>query len=263
MKNSNFNEIIRGKKMGVVYENRYVAFLDILGFKNVVYQSANEQKKLDVINMALNYTSSVQRENYEGQMPMAELGKQVSVFSDSIVISYEMTRPGSGFLVLMDLIYVCNDLLGVGLPVRGGVTVGALIHENNKCFGPAMVEAYNMESKVAIYPRILIEPKVIEYDLQYRGENNTVEFEKAYITSLIEKDERDNCIYLDYLSQYNEFNDIDTYYSYLCGVRNFIINSLLIYKDDAKILPKYEWMRDYFNKTVAKFVAPFNQLFIQ
>lgn len=248
--------------MKKMYENRYVAFLDILGFKNMVCQSVNEQKKFDVINMALNYASSVQRENYEGQIPMAELGKQVSVFSDSTVISYEMIRPGSGFLVLMDLIYICNDLLGLGLPVRGGVTVGALIHDNNKCFGPAMVEAYNMESKVAIYPRILIDPKIIEYDLQYRGENNTVEFEEACITSLIKKDERDNYICLDYLSQYNEFNDIDTYYSYLCCVRKFIITSLSLYKVDTKILSKYEWMKDYFNKTIAKCGVHFSQLLI-
>lgn len=67
---------------------------------------------------------------------MADLGKQVSVFSDSIVISYDMIRPGSGFFVLLDLVYICNDLLGVGMPVRGGVTVGSLIHDNNKCFGP-------------------------------------------------------------------------------------------------------------------------------
>lgn len=69
----------------------------------------------------------MQYENYNGMLPMADLGKQVTAFSDSIVISYDAAMPGGGFHVLMDLVYICNDLLGIGIPVRGGVTVGQLI----------------------------------------------------------------------------------------------------------------------------------------
>ena len=39
--------------MDTTYENRYVAFLDILGFKNMVLQSENNQQILNLINMAL------------------------------------------------------------------------------------------------------------------------------------------------------------------------------------------------------------------
>lgn len=248
--------------MSIVYKSRYIAFLDILGFKNLVCQSESNQQTLNIINEALDYTSRVQNENYEGDWSMVDLGKQVSVFSDSVVISYEMTRPGAGFFVLMDLIYICNDLLGVGIPVRGGVTVGLLVHQNNKCFGPAMVEAYGIESEVAIYPRIVVDPRVIEYDLQYKGKNNTVEFEEKYIKSLIEIDERDGCIYLDYLSQYNEFNDFETYQWYICNVRNFIINSIQEFSSNQKILLKYEWLKNYYNKTILKLGDTYRQLLI-
>lgn len=64
--------------------------------------------------------------------------------------------------------------------MHGGVTVGSLIHDNNKCFDPAMVEAHTLESQNAVYPRILIDEKVKKYDLQYRGINNTKEFEKQW-----------------------------------------------------------------------------------
>lgn len=248
--------------MSIVYKSRYIAFLDILGFKNLVCQSESNQQTLNIINEALDYTSRVQNENYEGDWSMVDLGKQVSVFSDSVVISYEMTRPGAGFFVLMDLIYICNDLLGVGIPVRGGVTVGLLVHQNNKCFGPAMVEAYGIESEVAIYPRIVVDPRVIEYDLQYKGKNNTVEFEEKYIKSLIEIDERDGCIYLDYLSQYNEFNDFETYQWCICNVRNFIINSIQEFSSNQKILLKYEWLKNYYNKTILKLGDTYRQLLI-
>ena len=161
----------------VNYNLRYVAFLDLLGFKNMVNQSVENQTILNNINRALNYIGGIQHDNYNGIMSMVDLGKQVTVFSDSIVISYDALMPGGGFHVLMDLVYICNDLLGIGIPVRGGVTVGPLIHDELKCYGPAMVEAYMMESQRAADPRIIINQNVLEHDLSRPGGANTIEYE--------------------------------------------------------------------------------------
>ena len=114
------------------YKLKYVAFLDLLGFKNMVYQSIGNQNILNNINIALSYIVKMQNDNYNGIMPMVDLGKQVTAFSDSIVISYDASMPGGGFHVLMDLVYICNDLLGIGITIRGGVTVGPLIHDAQK-----------------------------------------------------------------------------------------------------------------------------------
>lgn len=248
--------------MNEMYQNRYVAFLDVLGFKNMVQQSEYDGQMLNRINMALNYTSNVQRESYEGIMSMTDIGKQVSVFSDSVVISYEMTKPGSAFYVLMDLIFICNDLLGMGVPVRGGVTVGSLIHESNKCFGPAMVDAYKMESEQAIYPRILVNPKVIQCGIEFKGRANTEEYERGYLEALISQDDIDNAIYLDFLSQHSEFDDPELYYNYIIYVRNFIITSINAYSNDSRIIKKYEWLRNYYNKTVRKVYRNYQALLI-
>ena len=41
--------------------------------------------------------------------------------------------------------------------LRGGIALGRLIHEEGGAlFGPAMNEAYSLESKLAIYPRVVI-----------------------------------------------------------------------------------------------------------
>lgn len=157
------------KETNTTYSLRYVAFLDLLGFKTLVDQSDSNQEILDKINLALEYTAGIRQDNYEGAMSLAKIDKHVTVFSDSIVISYATTMPGGGFQVLMDLVYICNDLLGIGIPVRGGVTVGKLIHDESKCFGPAMVDAYLMESEKAKYPRVIIDKKVLEYDLRRPG----------------------------------------------------------------------------------------------
>ena len=57
------------------------------------------------------------------------------------------------------------------------MTVGPLIHDAQKCFGPAMIDAYLMESQKASFPRVIIDQKVLEYDLSKPGEANTIEYE--------------------------------------------------------------------------------------
>ena len=244
------------------YQLRYIAFLDLLGFKDMVKQSAVSQDVLNTIYRALSYIGDIQHDNYNGMLPMADLGKQVTAFSDSIVISYDASMPGGGFHVLMDLVYICNDLLGIGIPVRGGVTVGQLIHDERKCFGPAMVEAYYMESQMAIYPRIIINPNVFEYDLFRPGEANTIEYEAEYLKGIIKNDCRDGQFFLDYMKQFNEFDEPAVYDGYIWRTREFIIRNLNMYANDKKLYSKYEWLRWYYNETVSAVYKNSSKLFI-
>ena len=241
--------------MNIQYETRYVAFLDLLGFKNMVMKSETDYNMLNTINLALNYINNMQNNNYKGDMPMANLGKQVTAFSDSIVISYNATMPGGGFHVMMDLIYICNDLIGIGIPIRGGITVGPLIHENNKCFGPAMVRAYQMENNEALVPRIIIDREVIFNDLARPGQANTPECEMKYLENLIKVDVDDR-IFLDYLSQWNEFNDEETYINYMGNLRRFIVNNLVWCNGNKRLFDKYNWLKNYYNDTVNSIFVP-------
>lgn len=234
----------------VNYKLRYVAFLDMMGFKNMVNQSVENQNILNNINMALSYIGYMKHDNYNGILSMVDLGKQVTAFSDSIVISYDTSMPGGGFHVLMDLVYICNDLLGIGIPVRGGVTVGPLIHDEQKCFGPAMIEAYLMESTQAIFPRVIINQKVLKYDLAKPGQANTIEYEAEYLKSIIKKDPLDKLLFLDYMKQFNEFDEPEIYYDYIWRTREFIIRNLNIHANNDRLYPKYEWLKWYYNETI-------------
>ena len=49
-----------------------------------------------------------------------------------------------------------------GILIRGGVTLGPLIHESRVMFGGGMIKAYKLESKLAIYPRIVIDDRLVE-----------------------------------------------------------------------------------------------------
>jgi hypothetical protein len=51
----------------------------------------------------------------------------------------------------------------MGFYIRGGLTVGSLIHIRNKIvFGPALNRAYELESRYANFPRIILDPNVPE-----------------------------------------------------------------------------------------------------
>lgn len=248
--------------LNVNYDLRYVAFLDLMGFKNMVSQSTKDTVILKTINQALDYTGHIQHDNYNGIIPMVELGKRVTAFSDSVVISYDASMPGAGFHVLMDLVHICNDLLGLGIPVRGAVTVGQLIHTERKCFGPAMVEAYLMESEKAKFPRVIVDSKVIEYDLKNPGKANTFKYEAEYLDKIIQKDINDDEYFLDYLKQWNEFDEPEIYDNYILRTKRFIIEKLSTYKDDEKIYEKYVWLKKYYNTTIREVYSSPEQLLI-
>lgn len=46
--------------------------------------------------------------------------------------------------------------------VRGGIAVGDVYHREGKVFGPAMIHAYKLESTCAIYPRVILQPEIVE-----------------------------------------------------------------------------------------------------
>ena len=51
--------------MGIVYEDRYIVFIDILGFKDMINKSNNDNKKAEEILENLKYIERIKKENYE------------------------------------------------------------------------------------------------------------------------------------------------------------------------------------------------------
>lgn len=58
-------------------------------------------------------------------------------------------------------------------------------------FGPALVNGYELESKKAIYPRIIIDSKVIENGIKYRQDHHSQE-ELYYVMKILTEDDDKN-----------------------------------------------------------------------
>ena len=79
-----------------------------------------------------------------------------NLFSDCTVLS-ENASPIGLFHLLAAATALSLTLMESGLFVRGGIAKGHLHHSDKAVFGPALLDAYRMESTIARFPRILID----------------------------------------------------------------------------------------------------------
>ncbi len=86
----------------------------------------------------------------------------------------------------------------MGFLIRGGISIGRLFHSDNFIFGDALIKAYELESKYAKYPRIILDDEVIEIATKY-GEHSPQE-EEDYYKELVTRDD-DGWLYLDYFEK--------------------------------------------------------------
>ncbi|MDP2077073.1 MAG: hypothetical protein Q8J85_03435 [Sulfuricurvum sp.] len=223
----------------IQYEDRVVIFLDILGWGNIVEQSvANPNILENIANIAYNAKDMSENLNTEKESP---LFSRVTNFSDSLVISLSINDlyPQRIDFFLLPLI---SAALNAGMFIRGGITRGKIYHDNNMVFGPALNEAYKLESMKdkAIYPRIIIDESVKE--ICYI---NRIEFLKNW------RKIDDDYFFYDFIYTLTQFKfDSKTivYEERINNLKQTIEKNLNDNKDDDKIYSKYVWLAKYFNQ---------------
>lgn len=139
------------------YERRIVAYFDVLGWRSEIEQDADDPRRIARIAMVPQLFSRT-------IFKMAErtAGAHLTSFSDSVIFSipYDADRLR---LSLEGLAKVQLGTAFAGFWLRGGITVGPLIHDEVSVFGPALNRAHELESKIARYPRILIDRDIEEF----------------------------------------------------------------------------------------------------
>lgn len=230
-----------------IYEDRILAFVDILGFKDMIGRSADDSEKQRLIRAAMDIIHSYKVLNDAGEDGgLRKFGVQVTTFSDSAILSYPVSFDGGLFHVLLDLIHLQIDLAYLGVLIRGGVTIGLAYHDEVNAFGPAMVEAYELESGCAVYPRIILTSQTIHTGIAVsHAHRNPTDI--ALLKSVLRQAE-DGFYYLDYLRQFQELDYPEyDYYRLMVRVRENLICNLNQYYSNQKVFSKYHWMLRYWN----------------
>jgi hypothetical protein len=135
------------------YERRVVVFYDVLGWRSEIAKAGTDQSRIgDLRRLILSHTRVL-------RLPVKAV-VNVSTFSDNIVISTPVDQDNVPYflqsIAIMQLMTASMHFL-----LRGGITVGDICHDDEVVFGPALNRAYELESKVAVVPRIIVDEEVL------------------------------------------------------------------------------------------------------
>lgn len=233
----------------VKYREAIVTFIDILGFKNMlsnfdangIYDVLNQFHLQHNKNSLSNHTTAYKK-NYE---------TEVYAFSDSVVrikyTDYEDMWLNTATDEVITLAVMQFELLKRGILIRGGCTKGMIFSDapSKILFGPALAEAYKIESELSVYPRIVVSESVLtDYDSDMTSTvhwiksdftaNRGFDFMKVaeikYMTAGWEKD------MIDFMSKRSIVLDKNYFINYFWGRVTSVIGNLSRARED---FPKY------------------------
>ena len=209
------------------YQNRILCYFDILGFGDNV---KNKTKEANEINQLFEEIASI-IEDYRHD----ENDIQISHFSDSFVIS--ILKPQNAPTQLKFVVSILIKLLEYQLIARGAIVYGELIHTSKHIFGPALVNAHNLE-KNDLFPRIIIDESISNLIIPTIG-NHQISYGDFFNDfAYVKTDSTDNKKYIDFIGEVNKKE---------ATIKNELIETIkkLIDKqiNNENLFTKYEWLR--------------------
>jgi hypothetical protein len=222
------------------YEDRIVAFVDVLGFNDLVDSSKDDVKALRNITSAL---STLYEWIWQWEADGTDSSFAFTQFSDSVVLSALADTQDSFEMLLQLMLGIVDIAYSNGIIVRGGIARGKLIHDREMVVGPAMVDAYLLESTIAKYPRIVISEELkneFEVNLQEYVDSQPNLSEIPGFNKIFKQDDVDGLWYMDYVDPDEAFVIKHSKEDYLDSLKDIVRKGLT--NVNPKIRLKYEWL---------------------
>jgi hypothetical protein len=144
---------MKGQKSSVDVKPHFVAFLDVLGFSEMVRSDSEngDEKYLRKLFKCHQSAAVIFRDNAHCS---------ITQFSDSIVVA--MPYDVSQFKWFATrLAHYQRLLLDEGLLCRGGLAVNRHFSNGSFTFSAGLIQAYQVESQTARFPRVVVSPDVL------------------------------------------------------------------------------------------------------
>lgn len=246
------------------YEECLVTFFDILGFRNLLQtkSSAEISEFLSIFRQVSEGDDIVPATRSDERRLHSEV--KAEIMSDAIVRVRTIETQyyvGALYWELLDLLHIQIDCLNADILVRGAMTIGHMHVGTNldgPIFGPALVQAYEMEGKEVIYPRIVVHEDVIarhRRDERLRREEHSLKEEEDYLSDILIEDEA-GLHSIDYLRGILiAFEpDYEDWLAFL-GEHKQLIETRLSEAANASVRRKISWMKIYHNRVVREALA--------
>jgi hypothetical protein len=234
----------------VEYTKSIVSYFDILGFKKIVEEAKNPEDVARKLRL-------LKRSSLPSEGIAEAFGNTFTNFSDLILRTVPilpnpklMGNEGLLYCEFMDLVYIQVELISEGVLLRGAITIGDIFVNDDMVFGPALVRAYELESKVAVAPRVIIDPRMFQQLEEYPAlRKHDIEAEMQYYLRVLKKD-ADGVWFVDYLRAFFGTGEIEGFLRFLKAHKELIVNSIASATTFDSVITKYGWLVTYHNDFV-------------
>lgn len=224
------------KQDDIKYTDRFVAFVDILGFRQMISsESCDDVKNISLFDHNIRHVVGVLTSEY---------GKifSIKMFSDCLCLSCE-NDPDKFEYILTELSFIQLFFSTNGIFVRGGFSRGLHFENEYIIYSQGLVQAYELE-KTAVFPRILLGREVVDL-IKKEGINERSSGKYDYVMR-----SPDGLYFLDYLDfLYTDGIDEE---EFLYLHKQSIIDQIHVNGSDLKVLEKYRWLSLYHNVKFAE-----------
>ncbi|MFD2046618.1 hypothetical protein ACFSTA_20360 [Ornithinibacillus salinisoli] len=223
-----------------------VCFVDILGFSQLVQDSFNAGTGNDLLKR-LHKTLT---DGINSLRPREEYVGVLKTFTDNIVIGHPIYEDGESQLggIFLDFAAYQLSMALEGFFVRGAVSIGEYYADNEFAFGPALLEAHQLESEEAITPRIILSNEtrnMVHEHINYYADPKWAPQSRDLL-----KDNVDGNYFINYLETVmgeKEPQDYQFAYTLLQNHKAIIEENLARFQHNPRVFPKYEWAAQYHN----------------
>ena len=214
----------------IQYLNYCVAYLDILGFKNIVNteDASTIHEIFSNVRLAKKLISGGKAKS--DALDRVRGKTKFYLFSDSIVCAIPFEEPMALELVSSNCMLLQHALWSKGIQVwiRGGIAIGGLYCGQSEVFGPALVEAYMLESTMAKYPRIIMTEQTYQQGIENTNDKMDIPF-------IFQTDSG-----LKMVESFKYFNTFEP--SFSCFIAS--VEKAILEETDHHIREKYIWIKD-------------------
>lgn len=237
-----------------IYQDRAVAFVDVLGFREKLQEFEQDaktksttegseylisEKVNEFINTFKNVTSLLESGNF-----------RYYLFSDNICITVDYVENPD---LLISLLFTISELFysfaQKGYFLRGGIDVGKFVDEQEIALGIPLAKAYLMESKDAVYPRILISSGYRELLKNYQADNRLSDSGTLNNQQLI----HESCEF-SFLNVFYNVIRKDDKVAFFASFKQKIVEHLGLNTKNEKIFIKYQWLAEQYNAFLDQYV---------
>jgi hypothetical protein len=149
-----------------------VAFIDILGFSTDIkknWTSDNPVKRLMQFREKSDFKRSFFGFPAEDGAKFHSYSARVQMVSDSVIMSIPLDRQFSDQGFAPSLRTICGQItiawlfaIDSGYTIRGGVEFGDIVWTPKELIGPALIDAYLLESREARWSRVICGPELLD-----------------------------------------------------------------------------------------------------